>query len=118
MKRNQAAIIDTTKWGDQSGMNITFRVEANGFIGNFRIHYSDESRKNAKYSNLKAITAYFETADNRPNAYNTYPIQDTVNAMMFVERKMQWILEFVMNAHQGIRFGKENEEVRTETDMI
>lgn len=68
--------------------NMYFTLTAEGFIGRFRIHYSDASNKNDVYKTLKAMDVYFEGMDS-----NTSNLQNVIDTCLLVERHKQWFLE-------------------------
>lgn len=80
----------------KQGVNWNFQLECGGFCGNFRIHFADNTRKNAKFEDLQAMTCYFEGFSNDDNYLKTYEVNKVTDVMLFVERKMQWILEHLM----------------------
>jgi hypothetical protein len=69
---------------------LVFLLSTSGFSGLFRIYFADNSRKNARYSDLSVIEVYFEGFTEK--FYST-KVSYFTDASMFVERHAQWILE-------------------------
>lgn len=75
------------------GCNFSFILSCNGFSGLFRIHFEDESRKNSSYKKRRARTVYWE-GKNPNHDYATTVCYRAIEALLFVEEKKQWILEY------------------------
>ena len=73
--------------------NAYFVFEAVGFIGIFRIHYYQKHEHKGCLRRI-ANQVYFE-ADQLPEGHNskTFAIENMVDALIFLERKKQWVLE-------------------------
>lgn len=71
--------------------NWNFELSSDGFSGKFRIHFSDTSKKNSRYRQLRANNVYFEGFTS--NTDGCYKVDKVTDAMIFVERRIQWILE-------------------------
>ena len=74
----------------EAGHNVTFviHLQGSGFMGKFRIHYANNTRKNANYNDYRAIQVYFEGMEGTCTA-----VEGVTDTCLFVERKQQWILE-------------------------
>jgi hypothetical protein len=90
MKPNTVTITNITDESKFNGNNITLSVRSEGFSGQFRIAYSDETRKNASSKTLRALDVYFEGSENAKEV--GYHVKHVTNIMICMERKMQWIL--------------------------
>lgn len=88
METNEIKITDNGR----SGSTWYFEFESQGFIGNFRIHFLDNTRKNGNVA-LKALNVYF---DGFKDSVFSNEVMIVTDAMIFVERKMQWILEYLL----------------------
>lgn len=73
--------------------NISFAMHTNGFVGEFRIAYLDNTRKNARFKDLYPVEIYFCGIPEGSSGAATHNVTD---AMIFAERKMAWILQEVV----------------------
>jgi hypothetical protein len=72
--------------------NMYFELIFGGFVGEFRIVFIDNTRKNSLYKDLKATETYLYKIGGQ-NFSDSFPIRRATDAMLFVERRQQWILE-------------------------
>lgn len=82
-------LINLAKNQDQ-GNSFSFTLAYNGFVGLFNICFYDNSRKNSAYRSLRVADIYF---DQTISATRRAKLSDVTDAMLFVERNSQWILE-------------------------
>lgn len=87
---------------DFSFPNITFRFLLNGFAGHFRCHFRDDTpRKNATYKTYTTQAIYFEGCPTGERWSKSYHVASCTDAMIFMERHKQWVLETLMHLHDN-----------------
>jgi hypothetical protein len=94
----QDAQFEILEWGFP---NITFRFLYNGFAGHFRCHYRDDTpRKNATYKTYVTQEIYFEGMPTGEGWGKSYRVASCTDAMLFLERHKQWVLETLTGLHE------------------
>jgi len=76
-----------------NGINMIIKIRINRVPLKLRISYVDKTRKNATYQDRKALQLYFEGFADIVNMEGTYRIEDVTDALLFAERKTQYLLE-------------------------
>lgn len=81
------------------GSNIIFKLIVPGFAGIFRIYYRDVTTKKDKYRIYRAESSYLECnkeyfdKEDMQFTSSSFETCNVVDAVLFVERKKQWLLE-------------------------
>lgn len=76
--------------------NLTFLLVGKGVALIFRIYYDSKTSKG--YTSYSPINIYFEGTPSRDmgNYSSSYEAYRVTDAILFVERKAEWILEYIM----------------------
>jgi hypothetical protein len=84
----------------REGRNVYFFLILEGFSGVFRIWYEDKTRANARFKDRRAINIYYEVEhswnyfqQNKHYKHCFYEVKYVTNAMLFVERHTQYLLQ-------------------------
>jgi hypothetical protein len=88
---NNKEIKIVKKESSESRCYFNFEFYSPGFCGIFRLHFVDNTKKNQKYKDLKATSVYFDGFIN--NESSAFEVNYVTDAMLFIERNKQWILE-------------------------
>jgi len=78
---------------ERKGNTVYALLQFPGFVGRFRFGFIDKTRKNGDLS-LDAMTVTYSPVLPEDGNYSTFwQISEITDAMLFVERHKQWILE-------------------------
>lgn len=82
--------------GDDNAMNLTFILEGKGVALIFRIYYDKKTSRG--YTSYSPINIYFEGTPTKDQGHysGSYHANNVTDAILFVERKADWILEYIM----------------------
>jgi hypothetical protein len=89
--------IKDIKFIEKLGNNLVIIILFDGYAGAFRINYEDQSRRNARYRNLKVFDIYNEIGYqgelDKIHTSGSYHIEDMLYSVLWIQIHKQYLLE-------------------------